>query len=106
MRVIDADGHVEENPITFSDKYFAPAFRAHRPQVPPGTEEGLAYWMIDEQLFPGRVARGCTNPGTPGSIKGKPTRPAQPKPASFGSMAPTALNERLQIVDEENIAPQ
>ena len=32
MRVIDADGHVEENPITFSDKYFDPAFRAHRPK--------------------------------------------------------------------------
>ncbi len=29
MRVIDADGHVEENPITFSDKYFAPEFRPH-----------------------------------------------------------------------------
>ena len=48
MRVIDADGHVEENPLTFSDKYFAPEFRPHRPQVVPGTEEGLAYWMIDK----------------------------------------------------------
>ena len=47
MRVIDADGHVEENVVTFSDKYFAPAFRAQRPQVVPGSEEGLAYWMID-----------------------------------------------------------
>ena len=31
MRVIDADGHVEENEITFSDKYFDPAFRSQRP---------------------------------------------------------------------------
>jgi len=23
--------------------------------VVPGTEDGLAYWMIDEQLFPRRV---------------------------------------------------
>ena len=52
MKYIDADGHVEESPITFSDQYFAPAFRAQRPQVVPGTEDGLAYWMIDEQLFP------------------------------------------------------
>ncbi len=26
MRVIDADGHVEENPVTFSDQYLDPAF--------------------------------------------------------------------------------
>ena len=33
MRVIDADGHVEENVDTFSDKYLDPAFRALRPRV-------------------------------------------------------------------------
>ena len=103
MRVIDADGHVEENPITFSDKYFDPAFRPHRPQVVPGTEEGLAYWMIDEQLFPRRVGRGCNNLGTPASINGKPVRHAQRKPDSLGSMELTNLKERLQIMDEENI---
>ena len=103
MRVIDADGHVEENPITFSDKYFAPEFRPHRPQVVPGTEEGLAYWMIDEQLFPRRVGRGCNNLGTPASYQGKPVRHAQRKPDSLGSMELTNLKERLQIMDEENI---
>jgi predicted TIM-barrel fold metal-dependent hydrolase len=103
MRVIDADGHVEENLITFSDKYFAPEFRPHRPQVVPGTEEGLAYWMIDEQLFPRRVGRGCNNLGTPASYQGKPVRHAQRKPDSLGSMELTSLNERLQIMDEEGI---
>jgi len=103
MRVIDADGHVEENPLTFSDKYFAPAFRAHRPQVVPGTEEGLAYWIIDEQLFPRRVGRGCNNLGTPASYQGKPVRHAQRKPDTLGSMELTHLRERLQIMDEENI---
>ncbi|MGH7887953.1 MAG: amidohydrolase family protein [Candidatus Binatia bacterium] len=103
MRVIDADGHVEENPITFSDKYFAPEFRPYRPQVVPGTEEGLAYWMIDEQLFPRRVGRGCNNLGTPASYQGKPVRHAQRKPDSLGSMELTHLKERLQIMDEENI---
>ncbi len=95
MRVIDADGHVEENPLTFSDKYFDPAFRAHRPVVVPGTEEGLAYWMIDEQLFPRRVGRGCNNLGTPASINGKPVRHAQRKPDTLGSMELTNLSERL-----------
>jgi len=103
VRVIDADGHVEENPITFSDKYFAPAFRAQRPQVVPGTEDGLAYWMIDEQLFPRRVGRGCNNLGTPTSYQGKPVRHAQRKPDTLGSMELTSLKERLQIMDEENI---
>ena len=41
VRVIDADGHVEENEVTFSDKYFDPAFRSQRPQVVAGNEEGL-----------------------------------------------------------------
>ena len=103
MRVIDADGHVEENPLTFSDKYFAPEFRPHRPQVVPGTEEGLAYWMIDEQLFPRRVGRGCNNLGTPASYQGKPVRHAQRKPDTLGSMELSNLTERLQIMDEENI---
>jgi predicted TIM-barrel fold metal-dependent hydrolase len=103
MRVIDADGHVEENPLTFSDKYFDPAFRSQRPQVVPGIEEGLAYWMIDEQLFPRRVGRGCNNLGTPVSYQGKPVRHALRKPDTIGSMELTSLRERLQIMDEEGI---
>ena len=103
MRVIDADGHVEENPLTFSDKYFVPQFRPHRPQVVPGTEEGLAYWMIDEQLFPRRVGRGCNNLGTPVSYQGKPVRHAQRKPDTVGSMELTSLSDRLKIMDEEGI---
>ncbi len=103
MRVIDADGHVEESAITFSDKYFAPAFRAHRPQVVGGIEDGLAYWMIDEQLFPRRVGRGCNNLGTPVSYQGKPTRHAARKTDTIGSMELTHLSERLQIMDEEGI---
>jgi predicted TIM-barrel fold metal-dependent hydrolase len=106
MRVIDADGHVEENPLTFSDKYFDPAFRSQRPQVVPGSEEGLAYWMIDEQLFPRRVGRGCNNLGTPVSYQGKPVRHALRKPDTVASMELTNLRERLQIMDEEGIALQ
>lgn len=106
MRVIDADGHVEENPVTFSDKYFDPAFRAERPQVVKGAEDGLAYWMIDEQLFPRRVGRGCNNLGTPVSYQGNPVRHALRKPDTIGSMELTHLSERLAIMDEENIALQ
>jgi predicted TIM-barrel fold metal-dependent hydrolase len=103
LRVIDADGHVEENLTTFSDKYFDPAFRAQRPQVVGAGEDGLAYWMIDEQLFPRRVGRGCNNLGTPVSFQGKPVRHAQRKPDTVGSMELTNLRERLQIMDDEGI---
>src|SRR2546422_576093 len=58
--VIDADGHVEEHDLTFSDKYLEPAFRAQRPQVV--ATDGLAYWMIEEQLFPRRPAHPWRQP--------------------------------------------
>ena len=104
MRVIDADGHVEENPATFSDKYLDPAFRSRRPRVIG--MDGLAYWMIDEQLFPRRVGRGCHNLGTPASYDGKPTKHAARKPDSLESMELTDLNARLKIMDEEGIGVQ
>ena len=65
MRVIDADGHVEENLVTFSDKYFDPIFRSQRPQVASAGEDGLAYWMIDEQLFRAASAAAVTISGHP-----------------------------------------
>ena len=104
MHVIDADGHVEENPATFSDKYFDPAFRSQRPRVIG--MDGLAYWMIDEQLYPRRVGRGCHNLGTPVSYDGKPTKHAARKPDSLESMELSDLNARLKIMDEEDLAIQ
>jgi predicted TIM-barrel fold metal-dependent hydrolase len=104
MRIIDADGHVEENPATFSDAYFDPALRADRPRIIG--MDGLAYWMIDEQLFPRRVGRGCHNLGTPVSYEGKPTRHAARKPDSVESMELSDLGARLKIMDEEDLAVQ
>ena len=104
MRIIDADGHVEENPTTFCDKYFDPAFRSQRPQV-VGIE-GLAYWMIDEQLYPRRVGRGCHNLGTPVSYQGKATKHAARKADSVESMELSDLSARLKIMDEEGLSLQ
>ncbi len=104
MRIIDADGHVEENPATFSDAYFDPALRADRPRVIG--MDGLAYWMIDEQLFPRRVGRGCHNLGTPVSYEGKPTKHAARKPDSLESMELSDLGARLKTMDEEDLAVQ
>lgn len=104
MRVIDADGHVEENPVTFSDKYLDPGFRSQRPQVIG--MDGLAYWMIDEQLFPRRVGRGCHNLGTPASINGKPIKHSAMKPDSLESMELTDIGARLKAMDDEDISVQ
>src|SRR5436190_1721651 len=49
MRYIDADGHVEECPTTFSDKYLDPAFRSQRPSVIG--RDGLAYWLTSNIAF-------------------------------------------------------
>ena len=104
MRYVDADGHLEESPATFSDAYLDPAFRAQRPRV-VGVD-GMAYWDIDEQLFPRRVGRGCNNLGTPTTYDGKPALHTINKPESVGCMELTDIQARLQIMDEEDIAVQ
>ncbi len=104
MRYIDADGHLEESPATFSDSYLDPAFRSQRPRVVG--MDGMAYWIIDEQLFPRRVGPGCINLGTPVSYDGKPALHNQGKPESPACMELTDINARLQIMDEEGIAVQ
>jgi predicted TIM-barrel fold metal-dependent hydrolase len=99
--VIDADSHVEEHELTFSDKYLDPAFRARRPQL-VGTD-GLAYWMIEEQLFPRRVGRGCHNLGTPTSYGGKRTLFTQTKPESLESLELRDPAARLRDMDAEDL---
>lgn len=104
MRYVDADGHVEESPATFADKYLDPAFRNQRPRV-VGTD-GMVYWAIDEQLFPRRVGRGCHNLGTPTSHNGQPAIHTAGKPESIGCMELSDLQARLKIMDEEEIGVQ
>jgi predicted TIM-barrel fold metal-dependent hydrolase len=104
MRYIDADGHVEESPATFDDKYLDPGFRGQRPRV--AGVDGMVYWVIDEQLFPRRVGRGCVNLGTPTNYNGNPAPHAAGKPESIGCMELTDLKARLHIMDEEEIGVQ
>jgi predicted TIM-barrel fold metal-dependent hydrolase len=104
MRVIDADGHVEENLETFSDKYLDPSFRALRPRV-TGIE-GLAYWVIDEQLYPRRVGPGCHNLGTPTNYNGQLAPHAQGKTDTIASMELSNVDARVKAMDEEDIAIQ
>jgi predicted TIM-barrel fold metal-dependent hydrolase len=104
MRVIDADGHVEENLDTFSDKYLEPGFRSLRPRV-TGID-GLAYWVIDEQLYPRRVGPGCHNLGTPTNYQGQLAAHSAGKADSIESMELANLGARVKAMDEEDIAVQ
>jgi predicted TIM-barrel fold metal-dependent hydrolase len=104
MRVIDADGHVEESLETFSDKYLDPAFRQMRPRV--AGVDGLAYWVIDEQLYPRRVGPGCHNLGTPTRYNGKVSAHSVGKTDSIESMELSDLDARLNAMDDEDIAVQ
>jgi predicted TIM-barrel fold metal-dependent hydrolase len=104
MRVIDADGHVEENLDTFNDKYLDPMFRGLRPRVTG--MDGLAYWVIDEQLFPRRVGPGCHNLGTPTNYNGQIAAHAKGKIDTIGSMELSDIAARVKAMDEEDIAVQ
>jgi predicted TIM-barrel fold metal-dependent hydrolase len=104
MRVIDADGHVEENLDTFSDKYLDPAYRALRPRV-TGVD-GLAYWVIEEQLYPRRVGPGCHNLGTPTNVNGQVPAHTVGKQESIASMELDDIAARLKLMDDEDIAVQ
>ena len=104
MRVIDADGHVEENVDTFGDKYLDPAFRALRPRV-TGVD-GMAYWVIEEQLYPRRVGPGCHNLGTPTNVNGQIAAHTLSKQESIASMELDDIAARLKLMDDEDIAVQ
>ena len=105
MRVIDADGHVNECPATFDDKYLDPAFRSRRPAIVGSG--GLFYWMIGEQVFPRRSGLGCNNFSTPARIDGKPTRHGALIEGrnldTLDSQELTDLNARLEALDAEDI---
>src|SRR5712664_4996655 len=101
MRVIDADGHLEESPATFSDAYLDPAYRSQRPKVV--NIDGMIYWMLEEQLFPRRLGKGCHNLGTPTSYGGKRTLFTQSKPESLESLELRGPDARLRDMDAEDL---
>jgi predicted TIM-barrel fold metal-dependent hydrolase len=104
MRFIDADGHIEESPATFSDDYLDPAYRSQRPKVV--NLDGMIYWTLEERLFPRRLGPGCHNLGTPASFNGQPSPHAKKKVDTIPSMELSDVDERLRLMDEEEIALQ
>ncbi len=108
MRVIDADGHVNEHPATFDDRYLDPAFRSRRPVIV--TSEERSCWKIDDQVFPRRAGTGCNNLSTPARVNGEPTRLGAFIEGelldSLDSQELTDVNARIEALDAENIDVQ
>ena len=69
MRYIDADGHVEENPATFDDKYLDPAFRPVRPRY---------FHEAPEQFDRPGLLYHPVKPGVRAWTKASKNRPARP----------------------------
>lgn len=108
MRVIDGDAHVVETPLVFSEEYLDPNFRSQCPSVVE--VDGVAHWVIDEQLFPRRVGPGCNNLSTPASYEGRPARHgAWVQSQNFDSLESQQLTDvkaRLHAMDAEEIFVQ
>ena len=105
MQVIDADGHVNEHPATFDDRYLDPGFRSRRPVIV--TSEERSCWKIDDQVFPRRAGTGCNNLSTPARVDGKPTRLGAFIEGelldSLDSQELTDVNARIEALDAEKI---
>ena len=70
----DADGHVYESEVTFSDKYWDPELRDRRPTVIEAADGPFSFsWLIDGRVFPVRSGPSHT-PGYAALLGGKSKR--------------------------------
>ena len=60
IKAWDADGHVSESEVTFSDKYWDLKLKDRRPSIVETGPDGPLYWMIDTRSFPVRSARAAS----------------------------------------------
>src|ERR671925_2064047 len=71
MRIIDADGHVLEKNIPWTDLLEEP-YRSRAPR-PVTDNRGASFIMIDGKLTPKPVGKGCSFVGAPRSRNPQPT---------------------------------
>jgi predicted TIM-barrel fold metal-dependent hydrolase len=103
----DADGHVYESEVTFSDKYFDPKYRDRRPLVVRAEETGMHWFAIDDRLFPRRFGAFIQNGGVPSSKNGVPTPSMLLKKSDpWQSSEMRSAKDRLDQMDREHIAVQ
>jgi predicted TIM-barrel fold metal-dependent hydrolase len=103
----DADGHVSESEITFSDKYWDAKLSDRRPAIVESGPDGPLYWMIDTRSFPVRSGpnqqagyplskNGVAAKVTPGISAHDPVESAELR----------SVKARLAQLDREKIALQ
>jgi predicted TIM-barrel fold metal-dependent hydrolase len=103
----DADGHVSESEITFSDKYWDPKLGDRRPAIIESGPEGPLYWMIDTRSFPVRSGP-YQQAGYPLSKNGVPAKvtPGISAHDPVESAELRGVKARLAQLDREKIALQ
>lgn len=107
IKAWDADGHVSESEVTFSDKYWDRELADRRPIViEPGRDSPL-YWMIDTRAFPVRTGP-FQQAGYPLSKNGNTARitPGIDLHDPVASAEFRTAQARLEQLDRENIALQ
>src|SRR5262245_38770867 len=71
MRIIDADGHVSERNIPWTDVLEEP-YRSRAPKTVQDNR-GISFTMIDGKLIPKPVGKGCSFVGAPRNRSPQPT---------------------------------
>ena len=113
--VYDADSHVEEGEIAFSDRYWDQRYRGRRPIVVESDAMGNLSWMVDSQSFPRISGRAPAHAGNPNSRNGVPTAEFRSRVASaagqgmeitLGGMEFHSAAARLAMMDQAGIAVQ
>jgi predicted TIM-barrel fold metal-dependent hydrolase len=72
MRIIDADGHVQERYLPWADLIPAP-FKSRGPRVVQDNR-GVDFIMVEGRLWPKPVGKGCGFVGAPRSRRPEPTK--------------------------------
>ncbi|MBI4526070.1 MAG: hypothetical protein HY695_19910 [Deltaproteobacteria bacterium] len=71
MRIIDADGHVQDKNIPWADLIAKP-FKSRAPQLVKDNR-GVDFIMMEGRLWPKPVGKGCSFVGAPRSRKPRAT---------------------------------
>lgn len=103
IKAWDADGHVSESEITFSDQYWDGSIRSRRPEVIEVGPDRALRWLIDTRAFPIRTGP-YQQAGFPLSKDGRSAKvtPGINVADSIESAELRTVAARLEQLDREN----
>ncbi len=94
IKAWDADGHVSESEVTFSDKYWDAKLKDRRPAILETGPDGPLYWMIDSRSFPVRSGPN-QQAGFPLSKNGVPAKSRRESVLTIPSKARKCARSKL-----------